>query len=253
MVLSEIRCPPVSTRRRSSGRSMYTARLPWSELGAHRRSELALAASPAETALADRRTSRDQIIMWWPPLSSGGWCVLPEPVQQSGELARERDFRLLGAAPLGQLGGSRLQGRPHTSRPEISYRPSAGVRSSGLAPVRTETRDSPASPRLALKFLIPSPRSCIRRGNFPAPKTIKTTSRTTSQCTKLSAPNFLSSRSSHRDSSTYRPRITHLILLGIARCRTSPGSSDQRTAPIRKRPALITRGPTYALLVACCG
>ena len=72
-------------------------------------------------------------------------------------------------------------------RSEIGYRSSAGVRSAGRAVVRI--RASPLSSRFALKILMPSPRSRIRRGNFPAPKTISTTTRTTSQCIKLKAPN----------------------------------------------------------------
>ncbi len=78
----------------------------------NRRSELALASSrqgprsPIGEPLKIR-SSRGGL-----RCPAEGGAVLPEPVQQGGELARERHFRLLGAAALGQPDGPGLEGRP---------------------------------------------------------------------------------------------------------------------------------------------
>jgi hypothetical protein len=63
-------------------------------------------------------------------------------------------------------------------------------RVSGHVTTGLVARVSPSSQRLALKLLMPSPRSRITRGNFPALKATTMTSATTSQCIGLNVPKF---------------------------------------------------------------
>src|SRR5688572_4583214 len=114
MVLSEIGRQAVSTRRRTLG---------W--LNVHYAlscSDMVSGCATDATNSPSHRPDRDRSPIGEPVLISSscrglrcpaeGGAILPEPVQQCGELAREGDFRLLGAALLAEPHGPRLERRP---------------------------------------------------------------------------------------------------------------------------------------------
>src|SRR3954468_450640 len=108
MVLSEIGRMPVSTRRQTLGRLNVHYALTLLEgfdLVRNRRSELALASSRQgpRSPIGEPLEIRSSCGGLRCPAEGGP--VLPQSVQQRGELARERHFRLLGAAPLAEPHG----------------------------------------------------------------------------------------------------------------------------------------------------